>query len=107
MSTRIRITDVRHIPIAGGPGDYCGWPVMGGIHDFGAGEFALIFVQGTSAYRTPCDLDHYTIESRSVVPLRRSLDAGSRGPTDTPGHSRNPSLHERQGHSARERGPLI
>jgi hypothetical protein len=81
-NAKVEIKEKHHLRIAGGPDQYCGWPVMGGIHNFGAGEITVTFVQGTSAYRTSGDLDHYTIESRSKVMLRRSPDHGETWPED-------------------------
>ncbi len=76
----IRISDVVHNTIAGGPNLFCSHPFTGGIHNFGGGEIVIAYTEKECAYQTREDGSHGEAEARLV--LCRTLDGGVTWPAE-------------------------
>ena len=76
FSSKIHITDVRHIKVCESRNTYCGWPRQCGSANFGNGEIVVLHYHAPSKYQTREDVDHFRIHANSVVLLQRSTDNG-------------------------------
>ncbi len=79
---QVKVSNISHVKVAGTPTNYCGWPWIGGIHNFGSGELTVAFAEAPWHYQADELINHYEVEARAKVMLRRSLDHGETWPQE-------------------------
>ncbi|MBI3941903.1 MAG: exo-alpha-sialidase [Chloroflexi bacterium] len=77
-SHTVKIQQVEHSQIAGGPEIFCAWPWTGGVHNFGNGEIVIAYTEKPCAYQKYEDVQHGEHLARLV--LCRTLDGGASWP---------------------------